>query len=134
MPDHLFVYGTLRSDAPGAAHARLMHGVRRVGRASIQGALYDAGRYPAAVPSDDPAARITGELYAMDADAADALLAALDDYEGVNAARPALSLFRREVIEAVRDDGMRVTAWSYFYNRPADLLPRVASGDWLRRG
>jgi gamma-glutamylcyclotransferase (GGCT)/AIG2-like uncharacterized protein YtfP len=133
MPDHLFVYGTLRADAGGPAHARLMRGVRPVGRATIAGVLYDAGRYPAAVPSDDASARITGELYAVDADAADALLAALDDYEGVDAAHPARSLFVRRVTETEREDGMRITAWVYFYNRPVDGLPRVVSGDWLRR-
>jgi gamma-glutamylcyclotransferase (GGCT)/AIG2-like uncharacterized protein YtfP len=130
---HLFVYGTLRSDAGGAMHDRLMRGVRRVGPASIRGRLYDAGRYPAAVASDDPAERVTGELYAVDVDAADALLAALDAYEGVDAAHPALSLFRRSVVAAEREDGMRVPAWVYFWNRPVDLLPRVSSGDWLRR-
>lgn len=62
MPHHLFVYGTLRADAGGPAHARLMRGVRRVGRATIAGVLYDAGRYPAAVPSAHPGERITGEL------------------------------------------------------------------------
>lgn len=134
MPHHLFVYGTLRADAGGSGHARLMRGVRLVGRATIAGVLHDAGRYPAALPSGDGARRITGELYAMDADAAGALLAALDDYEGVDAAHPALSLFRRHVVQAEREDGMRIAAWAYFYNRPADSLPRVATGDWLRRG
>lgn len=127
---HLFVYGTLRSDAGGAMHNRLMRGVRRLGPASIPGRLYDAGRYPAAVPSDDPADRINGELYAIDADAGDALLAPLDVYEGVDAAHPALSLFRRSVVAAEQEDGMRVPAWVYFYNRRVDSLPRVTSGDW----
>lgn len=134
MPDHLFVYGTLRADAAGPAHARLMRGVRRVGLATIQGTLYDAGRYPAAVPSEDARERIAGELYAVDADAAEALLAALDDYEGVDAAHPARSLFVRRVTETEREDGMRIAAWVYFYNRPVDGLPRVVAGDWLRRG
>ena len=127
---HLFVYGTLRSDAGGAMHDRLMRGVRSLGRASIAGRLYDAGRYPAAVLSDHPAERINGELYAIDADAAGALLAALDAYEGVDAAHPALSLFRRSVVAAEREDGMRIPSWVYFYNRRVDSLPRVTSGDW----
>lgn len=130
---HLFVYGTLRSDAGGAMHGRLMRGVRLVGPASIRGRLYDAGRYPAALPSDHPADRIAGELYAIDAGAADALLAALDEYEGVNAAHPARSLFRRQIAAAERGDGMGVPAWVYFYNPSIGALPRVTSGDWLRR-
>ena len=63
---------------------------------------------------------------------ADALLAALDEYEGVDAAHPARSLFRRRVGMAEREDGMRVPAWVYFYNGSVDSLPRVSSGDWLR--
>ena len=59
-PVHLFVYGTLRSDAGGAVHARLMRGARLVARAFIRGRLYDAGPYPAAAESDDPADRIAG--------------------------------------------------------------------------
>jgi gamma-glutamylcyclotransferase (GGCT)/AIG2-like uncharacterized protein YtfP len=132
-PHHLFVYGTLRSDAGGPMHARLMRDVRLVGRASIAGRLYDAGRYPAAVPSGDANERIAGELYTIDADAADALFAALDEYEGVDAAHPAASLFVRRTVEAVQEDGMTVAAWVYFYNRTTDRLPRVTSGDWLAR-
>jgi gamma-glutamylcyclotransferase (GGCT)/AIG2-like uncharacterized protein YtfP len=133
VPGHLFVYGTLRSDAGGSMHARLMHGVRRVGSASIRGRLYDAGRYPAAIASDDAAGRVTGELYAVDAASADRLLATLDAYEGIDEAHPALSLFRRTIVAAEREDGMRVPAWAYLYNQPVDSLPRVTSGDWLRR-
>ena len=132
VASHLFVYGTLRSDAGGPMHARWMRGVRLAGRASIAGRLYDAGPYPAAVPSDDPADRIFGELYAIEADA-DALLAALDGYEGIDAAHPAHSLFRRDSVAAQWEDGMRVPAWVYFYNRPPGSMPRVTSGDWLRR-
>lgn len=132
-PVHLFVYGTLRPEAAGPVQARLMRGLRRVGRASIAGRLHDTGAYPAAVPSDQAAERITGELFAMDAGAADGVLGALDAYEGIDAAHPALSLFRRHRVRAEREDGMCVDAWAYFYNRTADLLPRIPSGDWLRR-
>jgi gamma-glutamylcyclotransferase (GGCT)/AIG2-like uncharacterized protein YtfP len=130
---HLFVYGTLRSDVGGPAQARLMEGLRLAGPATIAGRLHDAGWHPAAVPSTDSADRITGELYAFDADAAPALLAALDEYEGIDAAHPALSPFRREQVAAEGEGGMRVPAWVYFYNRPVDSMPRVTSGDWLRR-
>ena len=130
-PLHLFVYGTLRSDADGEMHQRLMRRVRFAGRASIGGRMYHAGWHPSALPSGDPADRITGELYAIDADAADALLAALDEYEGYDAAHPASSPFVRQAVEAVREDGMRVTTWVYFCNQPVDGLPRIASGDWI---
>ena len=50
-----------------------------------------------------------------------------------DAAHPAASLFLRRIAEAVRDGGMRVDVCGYFYDRPADSLPRVTSGGWLRR-
>lgn len=132
-PHHLFVYGTLRSDVAGPAQAELMRGLRLVGSASIAGRLYDAGWHPAAVESGDATDRITGELWAMDADAAPGLLAALDEYEGIDAARPDLSLFVRQAVTAEREDGTRVPTWVYFFNGPIDSRPRIPSGDWLRR-
>jgi gamma-glutamylcyclotransferase (GGCT)/AIG2-like uncharacterized protein YtfP len=133
-PGHLFVYGTLRSDVAGPVQAELMRGLRLVGRASIAGRLYDAGWYPAAVESEDVSDRIAGELWAMGADAASGLLAALDEYEGIDAARPALSLFVRRAVTAEREDGTRVPTWVYFFNGPVASMPRVPSGDWLHRG
>jgi gamma-glutamylcyclotransferase (GGCT)/AIG2-like uncharacterized protein YtfP len=132
-PGHLFVYGTLRSGAGGALQAGLMRRLRLAGPATIRGRLYDAGWHPAAVPSADPGDRITGELWAFDADSSEALLAALDEYEGIDAAHPDLSLFRRTNVAAEREDGMRVPAWVYVYNQPVESLPRITSGDWQRR-
>jgi gamma-glutamylcyclotransferase (GGCT)/AIG2-like uncharacterized protein YtfP len=129
-PSHLFVYGTLRSDAGGEMHQRL---VRFAGRGSIRGRMYNNGWHPSAVPSADPAERIAGELYAIDAAAGDALLAALDEYEGYDAAHPASSPFVRQAVDAVGEDGTRVTTWVYFCNEPVDGLPRIASGDWIGR-
>ncbi|HEU0301071.1 MAG TPA: gamma-glutamylcyclotransferase family protein [Longimicrobium sp.] len=130
-PSHLFVYGTLRSDAGGEMHQRLMRGVRFAGRASIGGRMYHAGWHPSAVPSADPAERVRGELYAIDPGAARALLATLDEYEGYDAAHPASSPFVRHAVEAVREDGTRATTWVYFCNGPVDGLPRITSGDWI---
>lgn len=133
-PHHLFVYGTLRSDAAGPAQAELMRGLRLVGRATIPGRLHDAGWHPAAVPSDDPADRITGELWAMEPDAAAGLLAALDAYEGIDADAPDESLFVRHIVNAAGEDGAVTATWVYFFNGAVDSMPRISSGDWLRRG
>lgn len=130
---HLFVYGTLRSDAAGGAHRRLLRGVRLVSRASVAGRLHDAGRYPAAVPSGDPAERVAGELYELDPASADALVASLDRYEGCDPAEPGASLFVRSTTAAATADGRAVEAWIYWYGLPTDGLPRVARGDWVRR-
>lgn len=127
----LFVYGTLRSDAKSAAHHHWMRGARLVGAATVAGRLYHAGRYPAAVPSDDSTDRIAGELYAIEADRADDLLAALDRYEGYDAEEPEASLFVRAVTDVTTLDGDATQAWIYWFARPIAHLPRVRSGDWL---
>lgn len=145
---HVFVYGTLRQGggAPPELRRLLERGSRFVGVGHIAARLHDAGAFPAAVP--DPAARVRGELYALE-EPEDAL-ARLDRYE---AASPALGpgrLFRRRLVEVsllegppadgVRAPGpeerngrRRLTAWTYFYDRPVDGLPVVFSGDWTRR-
>jgi gamma-glutamylcyclotransferase (GGCT)/AIG2-like uncharacterized protein YtfP len=129
-PAHLFVYGTLRSDADGPMHRVLAHAARRVGPATAPGALFNVGPYPAAVPSD--AGRIRGELLALNPPAAP-LLAALDAYEGFTPAAPAASLYVRRSVTVQLDDGNEATSWIYWYARPVDGLRLIPTGDWMRR-
>lgn len=130
-PAHLFVYGTLRSDADGPMHRLLARGARRIGAATVPGALYDVGPYPAAVPPTAAGARIRGELLAL-IPPAGPLLAALDAYEGVAPGDPAASLYIREAV-TVQVDGGEVESWIYWYNGRVDGLRRIASGDWMDR-
>lgn len=130
-PEHLFVYGTLRSDADGPMHRLIARGALRVGAATVAGRLYDVGPYPAAVPSA-AGDRIRGELLALLLPAS-RLLAALDAYEGFNPAEPAASLYVRARATIRRDSGEEAEAWIYWYARPVDGLARIGSGDWLRR-
>lgn len=117
----LFVYGTLRSR--GSAAAR-MAPARLLGAASYRGRLYDLGRYPGAVSSNDPADVVRGELFALRSPAA-SLLAELDRYEGPE--------FRRVRTRVRLDGGSLLESWIYLYNREVAHLPRVASGDYLAR-
>ncbi len=98
-----------------------------IGRASISGALFDLGLYPAAIPSLD--GRVWGELYEM-TDAA-AVLAALDDIEGYRADDPDRSLYTRSQVQVQLPDGSAASAWVYFYNAPLGRAPRIPSGDYL---
>ena len=114
MPDHLFVYGTLRSVSNNryarmlAAHARL------IGPARVPGRLYDFGEYPGARPGDG---WITGEIFQLLDPAA--TLAALDDYEGPE--------YERALI-LVND----LDCWIYWYVGP-DPSRLIESGDWFDR-
>src|SRR5919108_857791 len=100
--------------------------LRYIGRGSIQGALFDLGIYPAAVPSFD--GRIWGEVYEM-SDAA-AVLAALDDIEGYRHDDPDRSLYTRKQVEVALPDGTLAQAWVYFYNAPLGRAQPIASGDY----
>lgn len=113
----LFVYGTLRSDAPRAG---LLGNCPRE-RATVRGTLYalPAG-YPAISLDGDTAVR--GELVR---DVPDALLRVLDLYEGVED-----GLYRRVEVTALA--GMhRVQCLAYVMDRPRDHGGRMLkSGFW----
>ena len=118
----VFVYGTLRSDAPNSA----MLGPRRREQATVRGALFS-------LPAGYPAVRsgegtVHGELvYDID----EHVLGVLDHYEGVDR-----GLYRR--IQADARVGLdRVRCWLYVMDRPEDKGGRpVPSGRWRvrRRG
>lgn len=77
--EFLFVYGSLRKGAD-FEKARMLDGMAiHRGAGYAIGRLYLIDWYPGFVPSDDAAERVRGDLFALDDDA---LLAALDAYEG----------------------------------------------------
>jgi gamma-glutamylcyclotransferase (GGCT)/AIG2-like uncharacterized protein YtfP len=118
LPTLLFVYGTLRAGSTIAAARQLHAAATRVGTGSIAARLLDLGAYPGAVPSADTSTRVPGELWAIAAEHATRVLAALDEYEGCRPSDGAPPLFWREVVDVVRADGQTRRAWAYFYARP----------------
>lgn len=129
VTDHLFVYGTLRSEggAPGGVSGLLDERAEKVGTGEIVGRLYEAGPYPAAVPADGD--RVRGEVYRLEAPGRS--LPVLDRYEGC--APDGEGLYRREEVEVEMDDGATLRAWTYFYNRETSSLEEIPSGDYLER-
>jgi gamma-glutamylcyclotransferase (GGCT)/AIG2-like uncharacterized protein YtfP len=123
----VFFYGTLMAGFDRRRRAGIDGKLRYVGRGSIQGALFDLGLYPAAVPGPD--GHVWGEVYDM-ADSA-VVLAALDDIEGYRHDDPDKSLYMRSQADVALPDGTRAPAWVYFYNAPLGRAPRIASGDYL---
>jgi gamma-glutamylcyclotransferase (GGCT)/AIG2-like uncharacterized protein YtfP len=122
--EHLFVYGTLRGDAPHPAARLLRDRTREVGYALLRGRLYDLGAYPAAVRSPDPEHRVRGLVYHLEEGLAEVLLSELDAYEGVE--------YRREMVSVHLDSGESVVAWAYLYARTPPPGRPIASGDYLR--
>jgi gamma-glutamylcyclotransferase (GGCT)/AIG2-like uncharacterized protein YtfP len=125
--DLVFFYGTLMAGFDRRRRAGIDDKLRYIGRGSIQGALFDLGLYPAAVPA--PEGRIWGEVYEMTEPVP--VLAALDDIEGYRHDDPDRSLYTRAKADVVLPDGTRAQAWVYFYNAPLGQALRIPSGDYL---
>jgi gamma-glutamylcyclotransferase (GGCT)/AIG2-like uncharacterized protein YtfP len=127
VADLVFFYGTLMAGFDRRRRAGIDDKLRYIGRGSIQGALFDLGIYPAAVPSPD--GHIWGEVYEMSD--VTPVLEALDDIEGYRDDDPDRSLYLRKQVEVTLRDGTRALAWVYFYNAPLGQAQRIASGDYL---
>ena len=127
MADLVFFYGTLMAGFDRRRRAGIDAKLTYIGRGSIQGALFDLGIYPAAVPAPDGV--VWGEVYSM-SDAA-AVLTALDDLEGYRPDDPDKSLYARDQADVTLPDGTRARAWVYFYNAPLGRASRIPSGDYL---
>ena len=132
---HLFVYGTLMRGASGALgaaqRARLETEGVNLGPATMAGAaLYNLGRYPGLVESDDRAAIVHGEV--IELAAPERSLGWLDEYEGVAGLDPDGEYARVE--RAVRLAGAEtITAWVYIMKGDVRAHARIESGRWISR-
>lgn len=116
MPDHLFTYGSLRSECENPFARFLRERAACLGRATVRGSVFRVGQYPAYRP--EPDGIVHGELWRL-ADPAP-VLAALDDYEGLEYSR-----------EVARLEDPRISAWVYLYNGAVRSEQRILSGDFL---
>ena len=89
-----------------------------MGKASMEGKLYDLGPYPGVVAT--PGAYVRGEVYEILDDAR--LFAALDRYEGDE--------YRREIVEIETEEGEILRAWVYLYRGAVSERRRIVSGDY----
>ena len=127
MTDLVFFYGTLMSGFRRPGRVGLDDVLKPIGRGWIRAALFDLGIYPAAIPASD--GQVWGEVYQMlDSEA---VLSVLDEIEGYSANEPDASLYTRDEIPVVFEDGHVEKAWAYFYNAPLGRAPRIDSGDYL---
>jgi gamma-glutamylcyclotransferase (GGCT)/AIG2-like uncharacterized protein YtfP len=132
MQHYLFVYGTLRQNANHPMHQLLAQYSCFVAMASYQARLYQVSYYPAAVPSNNSADQVVGELYQLTQP--ELLLPALDNYEECSPHFTQPQEYRREQQNITPDNGDSVVAWVYVYNRSTDGLALIQSGDFLNAG
>ena len=120
----LFVYGSLRRGEENEMAALLHAHARWLGAGTIQARLYAISWYSGAVPSDDPADAVHGDVFALEPASAREVIARLDGYEGADFARRAVEVTAGET---------RVAADAYLYAANVAGLPWIAHGDWRRR-
>lgn len=127
----LFVYGSLRSGFQHPAYAYMRDHFTLIGEGYVNGALYDMGEYPAAIPSSADK-KIVGELYQL-AESADWdwVIAQLDDYEGISPEEGEPTLYRRETTTVILSNGAAHEAWIYWFNGSVEGRPEIDSGDVL---
>lgn len=126
----LFVYGTLKRDQQRRLHPLLRPFCRYVGTATVQGRLYDLGRYPGLVLSADSADCIHGELYQIVTPAK--AWPRLDTYEECDPDDQRAE-YRRQQLTVRTSDGKDTSAWCYVYNRKTTGLRRIIDGNYRNK-
>lgn len=122
-PELLFVYGTLMRGFP--LHHLLTNQCEFVGAGTVNGRLFDLGRYPGAVP--DEAGIVHGEVYRL---LAQGRLASLDREEGYRPDAPGRSLYVRRCTTVRLADSHELTAWIYWYRGSRDSAVSIPGGDY----
>ena len=120
----LFVYGTLRKAFDHPMHRLLRAHANFVGTGTFQGKLYDLGRFPGAVSSNEPPDKVLGEIYRLRD--AEETFRILDEYEG--------TAFSRNRVSMRNNDGKKIGVWIYLYNRRVSKARMIPSGDYTEAG
>jgi gamma-glutamylcyclotransferase (GGCT)/AIG2-like uncharacterized protein YtfP len=130
-PRHIFVYGTLRSDA-GVREAELLtKNARGLGKGTVHARMYDLGEYPGIELSDDERDVVVGELYELPAESAGRVLESLDAYEGIGAADPSPAQYERVPVTVKVGARKRIKAWTYVLKTRASTCRRIPTGDYM---
>ena len=120
--NYLFVYGTLLKSIDHPMHQLLVRYADFVGSGSFQGKLYDLGRYPGAVASNETSDKVHGELYRLKD--SERIFRELDEYEGRE--------FRRERVSISLENGKKILSWIYLYRRPSRGFKVISTGDYAK--
>jgi len=125
----IFVYGTLRR---GLSRHRFLKAERArfLSRGTVRGELYDLGKFPGAVPSENATALVCGEVYCLANPARAHTL--LDHVEGMVPGAPEFSLYLRAPTEVTLQNGTKVEAWIYWLNHVHGAKRRISSGDYSK--
>lgn len=127
FPDHVFVYGTLRSTEQ-RNHA--LDSCEKIGDTwTTPGRLMSLGPYPALIPEES--GRVIGEVFNLgDTHNKTAVISLLDRIEGIS-----FGLFQRHVANVTNEDGETLECLVYILGPRLENQPmaEITSGDWQIR-
>ncbi|MEJ2345307.1 MAG: gamma-glutamylcyclotransferase [Gammaproteobacteria bacterium] len=128
--EYLFVYGTLLSGTGRRSLDRVLRRhLRPLYRARVRGRLYQVGRYPAAVPTDNGREHVQGHV--VELRQAQRWLKWLDRYEDHRPDDPERGEYRREIVRSRRlADGRPLDCWIYVYTARPKFAHRIRSGSY----
>ncbi len=127
----LFVYGTLRSSRIQSVIPGVAPYMKKMGMGYVKAKLFDLGEYPGAVNAEKPD-KVFGEIIEISPDKLKFVLNALDEYEEINK-NPSKSLFQRRMTIVNTDNGKRIKAWIYWYNKEVNGFKEIKSGIYKKR-
>ena len=128
MPQHLFVYGTLKpglSCALGAAERdRLAREATSLGPGTTSGVLIDLGEYPGLAPGNEV---VHGTVYELKSPAN--TLKWLDEYEGRTGSIG--DQYRREMRPVTVGGGTTIPCWTYVFIQFKVEAAVIRPGHWF---
>lgn len=129
LQSNMFVYGTLMLASGHPMGKRLSSEADFIGPASVQGLLYDLGKWPGLVLSDNPKEQVKGEIWALRCQSS---FYWLDEYEGLYRNVPETE-YARVPWHAFLNGRSKIPVSLYLYRWSTAGAPLIASGSWLDR-
>jgi len=127
--DYLFVYGTLRDGYDLKLKDKISADIEYIGKAKVEGSLYDLGKYPGAVKEKEKN-EIIGDVFVVNNP--DKVFKILDKYEGYLNENKQNSEFVRKKNRVKLNSGKSVVAWVYWYNYDLQGKSRIKYKDYFR--
>jgi pyruvate carboxylase len=129
----LFTYGSLRKGENHPVLRQVLPHLKYLGVAEFGGVMYDLGEYPGVIPSENPKAKIKGDLFEVIARRND-VFRALDQYEEYDRSKPGNSLFIRRRMPVKDARGKSQLSWIYLINlsKTGQVAKVISSGDYLK--
>lgn len=131
--NNLFVYGTLRNGRINNFLPQIAPFLKTKSKGFVKGKLFNAGEFPAAKPTSLSSKKVYGDLVEINPGKISDVLQILDEYEEVDIANPKNSLFKRDIVNVVTNNGDKVQAWIYWYNKDVDGLNEIRDGIYRKR-